>query len=268
MLCLYMNDVDHTGHSIRIGLALGGGAARGFAHIGVLKVLEEENIPVHMVAGTSVGSLVGSLYCAGFRWQEIASFTKDVNWGQLAKPIWPTNGLVSSEKLEQTLNSVLKSSTFADLKLPFSAVAVDISQGEVVVLEHGAVAPAVRASCSIPGIFTPTEIDGRMLVDGGVLNSVPADVVRAMGADVVIAVNLNSDRKKNGKPENVIDMLFYSFNLMVSKNTETTLRAADVVIEPDLRDLGYYSLKKHDVAIARGEEAARRLIERIRARIS
>ncbi|WP_455381398.1 patatin-like phospholipase family protein [Salinispira pacifica] len=251
----------------RVGLALGGGAARGFAHIGVLKVLEEEQIPIDFVAGTSIGSLVGALHCAGFSWQEIVSSTKNVNWGDLVKPIWPSLGLVQSDKLEQVIGKSINSATFDQLRVPFKAVAVDIVEGEVVILDSGPIAPAVRASCSIPGIFTPAEIEGRLLVDGGVLNSVPADVVRSMGADVVIAVNLNGDRKKHGKPENVLDVMFYSFNLMVARSTDRTMRYADVVIEPDLHDLSYYALKKRDVAIERGEEATRSRIAAIRERL-
>lgn len=177
-------------------------------------------------------------------------------------------GLVSSDKLESTLNRFVKNGTFEDLKLPFRAIAVDITRGETVELHTGPLATAVRASCSIPGVFTPTEIDGRLLVDGGVLNSVPADVVRAMGADLVIAVNLNSDRRKHERPENVIDLIFSSFNLMVAQTTEITLKAADIVIEPDLRDLGYYSMRNRDIAIARGEGAARKLVARIRESIA
>jgi len=258
---------NKIGERPRIGLALGGGAARGFAHIGVLKVLEEEQIPVDFVAGTSIGSLVGALHCAGFQWQEIVSETKNVNWGDLVKPIWPSLGLVQSDRLESVLSKSIDQASFEELKIPFKVVAVDIVEGEVVILDHGPIAPAVRASCSIPGIFTPAEIDGRLLVDGGVLNSVPADVVRSMGADVVIAVNLNGDRKKHGRPENVLDVMFYSFNLMVARATDRTMRYADIVIEPDLHDLSYYALKKKDVAIARGEEAARSQLTAIRKRL-
>ena len=263
-----MDNIATGTNGLRIGLALGGGAARGFAHIGVLKELEEEKVPVHFVAGTSAGSLVGALYCAGYHWKDIASITKDVNWGRLVKPTWPNLGLVSSNKLEATLNRFVKNGSFEDLKLPFRAIAVDIARGETVELDTGPLAVAVRASCSIPGIFTPTEVDGRLLVDGGVLNSVPADVVRSMGADIVIAVNLNSDRRRHGTPENVVDMIFSSFSLMVAKTTEMTLREADFVIEPDLHDFSYYAMRKREQAIARGEEAARRVIEQIKDRIA
>ncbi|HUX12362.1 MAG TPA: patatin-like phospholipase family protein [Spirochaetia bacterium] len=250
-----------------VGLALGGGAARGFAHIGVLKVLEEERIPIDFVAGTSIGSLIGALHCAGVRWQEIVSITNGISWGDLVKPAWPNLGLVRSDRLEAVIGKFINQSDFEDLAIPFKAVAVDIVEGQAVILGHGAIAPAVRASCSIPGIFSPVELDGRLLVDGGVLNSVPADVVKDMGADVVIAVNLNADRKKHGKPENVLDMMFYSFSLMIAGATDRTLRYADIVIEPDLHDMSYYALKKKDVAIARGESAARSRLAAIRERI-
>ncbi len=241
----------------KVGLALGGGAARGLSHIGVLKVLEEEGIEVHCVAGTSAGSLIGSLYCAGLSWRDIKSTAKDIDWGDLVAPTWPTLGLAKSDRLEKTLGKILRNKSFADLLIPFRAVATDITTAEEVVLSTGPVAPAVRASCSIPGIFEPTEWEGRLLVDGGLLNDVPTDVVKDMGATVVIGVNLNADRIIARKPENIMEIFYRSLNILIYNSTQKAQKAADVMVAPRLGDFAYQDLKRLDELVAKGEQAMR-----------
>ncbi len=174
----------------RVGLALGGGGMRGMAHVGVLHVLEREGIPIDCVAGTSVGSLVGAGYAAGLGAQELQELANRIRWRDIARLAWPRRGLVSFEKLERWLERTLGDLTFADLRVPYAAVAADMATGELVVLTEGRLAPAVRASCSVPGVVIPVKIEGRPLSDGGVLNNLPISVVRDLGADVVIAVGL------------------------------------------------------------------------------
>lgn len=248
----------------RVGLALGGGAARGLAHIGVLKVLQEQRIGIHCIAGTSAGSLIGSLFCAGFSWQAIEKVGRDTDWSDLVSPTWPSLGIVNPDKLEKTLNGLLQRKRFEDLPIPFRAVAVDITSGEEVVLGSGSVATAVRASCSIPGIFEPTELEGRLLVDGGLVNDVPTDVVKAMGADVVIGVDLNADRVINRRPENVIEVFFRSLNILIHNSAQRARRVADIMVVPRLGGFAYHDLKRLDELIAEGERAIRARIEEVK----
>lgn len=249
----------------RIGLALGGGAARGLAHIGVLKVLEEEQIDIHCVAGTSAGSLIGSLYCAGLSWRQIRQTAEGVDWGDLVSPTWPTLGIVNPAKLEKTLNGLLQRRRFEELGTPFRAVAVDITSGEEVVLSSGPVAVAVRASCSIPGIFAPTELGDRLLVDGGLVNDVPTDVVRSMGADVVIGVDLNADRVINRRPENLVEVFFRSLNILIHNSAQRARRVADIMIVPRLEGFAYHDLKRLDELIIEGQRAAREKIAKLKS---
>jgi len=248
----------------KIGLALGGGAARGLAHIGVLKVLEEERIVVRCVAGTSAGSLIGSLFCAGFGWQKIKETARNIDWGDLVSPTWPTLGIVNPAKLEKTLGRMLQARGFEDLSIPFRAVAVDITSGEEVVLQSGSVARAVRASCSIPGIFEPTELDGRLLVDGGLVNDVPTDVACDMGADHVIGVDLNADRVVPRRPENLIEIFYRSLNILIYNSAQRARRVADVMVVPRLEGFAYHDLSRLDELIAQGERAMRDQIETVK----
>lgn len=253
--------------SRRIGLALGGGAARGLAHIGVLKVLEEEDITVHYVAGTSAGSLIGSLFCSGLNWQKIKETAQHINWGDLVSPTWPTLGIVNSDKLEKTLNESLRKTSFEELPTPFRAVAVDIASGEEVVLRSGSVARAVRASCSIPGIFEPTELEGRLLVDGGLVNDVPTDVVKDMGADFVMGVDLNADRVVVSRPENLMEVFYRSLNILIYNSTQRARRVADVMVMPELGGFAYHDLSRLDELIAQGEQAMRSQIDKVKTLI-
>jgi NTE family protein len=253
--------------SRKIGLALGGGAARGFAHIGVLKVLEEQSVRVHCVAGTSAGSLIGSLFCAGLSWRELSELARDINWRDLVSPTWPTLGVVNPDKLEKTLNRVLQGRTFGELSIPFRAVAVDIETGEEVVLASGSVARAVRASCSIPGIFEPTEIAGRLLVDGGLLNNVPTDVLKEMGAEVLIGVDLNADRLTRHRPENLLEVFYRSLHILIHNGAQKARRVADIMVEPPLEGFAYHDLSRSDQLIERGERAMAAQMPKLRGRL-
>jgi NTE family protein len=248
----------------KIGLALGGGAARGLAHIGVLKVLQEEGIRIYCVAGTSAGSLIGSLFCAGLSWEKIKEMAQDIDWADLVSPTWPTLGIVNPDKLEKMLNKVVQKRRFEDLSIPFRAVAVDIASGEEVVLRSGSVAKAVRASCSIPGIFEPAEVEGRLLVDGGLVNDVPTDVVRDMGADRVIGVDLNADRVVSKRPENLLEVFFRSLNILMHNSARKARRVADVMVVPRLGGFAYHDLSRLDELITRGEQAMRDQIEKVK----
>jgi NTE family protein len=247
----------------KIGLALSGGAARGLAHLGVIKVLQEEGIKVSCVAGASVGSLMGALFAAGMRWDEMAEIARKIKWKDLAQLTLSRMGIARHAKLKAIIDDVIGRKRFEDLPLPFAAVAVDVTAGEEVILKDGSVAEAVRASSSIPGIFEPTVIGGRYLVDGGLLNNLPADVARRMGADVVVAVDLNAQSFAPTPPKNVLDILYRCF-LIVLRHSHESVREADVLIAPDLGGRSYYDLKPIDEMIALGEAAARAMLPRLR----
>jgi NTE family protein len=174
----------------RIGLALGGGVVRGMAHLGVLAVLEQEGIPINFIAGTSAGSIVGALFAAGLSIAKIKDFGMNVHWWNFARPVGPARGWVSFDPLERWLVRELGDLTFGDLKTPFAAVAVDLNTGEPVVLDQGRLAPAVRASCSVPGFVTPLELDDMLLGDGSLADTVPVDVLHSMGVDYTIGVDI------------------------------------------------------------------------------
>ncbi len=178
-----------------IGLALGSGSARGLAHIGVLRALEEAGIEANVIAGTSIGALVGAVYAAG-RIRELEAEFRRFDWktiGSMFDPVFPRSGLINGRKIEGFIKSHLPARTFDELPIPFRAVATDLGTGHEVILADGDLLSAVRASISVPGILTPVNHDGRILLDGGLVNPVPVSVARALGADIVIAVDLNHD---------------------------------------------------------------------------
>ena len=184
-------------HGKKVGLALGGGAARGLAHIGVLDVLQKEGIPIDMIAGTSAGAVVGAIYAWNQDTARIKKEALEVNWRKVAPlidPSLPKSGLIKGKKIKDLLASYIGGNIkFSDLKIPFACVATDIDTGEEVVIDQGSVPEALRASISIPGIFTVVKREGRYLVDGGLTNPVPVNVVKRMGADFIIAVNVIPD---------------------------------------------------------------------------
>ncbi|MBN1799379.1 MAG: patatin-like phospholipase family protein [Spirochaetales bacterium] len=251
----------------KIGLALGGGAARGLAHIGVLKALTEAGIHIDYVAGTSAGSIIGALYCAGYTWEEIKEIANNINWGKLIAPTVPIKGLVKTDKLEKLLEKLLKKKSFNDLAIPFRAVAVDISRGEEVVLHKGSAAKAVQASSSIPGIFEPTELDGRLLVDGGLMNNVPADTVRDMGAGIVIAVDLNHYYPKLAKPRNIIEIIYSSLFIIMNNKSNKTNKFTDYLVAPDLSRYSYTNFKNMNELIQKGEQAMIAYIPQIKKKL-
>jgi NTE family protein len=248
----------------RVGLALGGGVGRGLAHIGVLNVLERAGISIDCVSGTSAGSIMGAVYCAGLGLERIRQEAQRLRWHHIASPAWPSRGLVSFHKLERWLVGKLGDLTFADLKIPFAAVATDLQTFEPVVLCKGRLAPAVRASCSFPGFVTPTEIDGRLLGDGFVTDSVPVSAVRALGAEYVIGVDILAPAIR--KCWGALGYLVGGVEIMAQKAGQGVLQA-DCTISPDLAGVNYLSLDYHKL-VALGERAAEAKLPIIQAALS
>jgi len=255
-----MTTIDRL-RSSGVALALGGGAARGIAHIGVLKVLAEERIPVRGVAGTSVGSVVGAGLCTGRDWRWLLAEARKLRWGNLVQPTVPRMGMLATERLERFLERALGVVRIEDLPLPFAAVAVDISTGEEVVLRSGGLASAIRASCSVPGIFEPVAVGGRLLVDGGLLNDVPADVARTLVDAPVLAVKLNGGVREPARPRSIVDVLTSSFAIVALHGIQQGLAGADIVVAPDLGRASYRDLRRVDELFAAGERAARAALD-------
>ena len=248
----------------RIGLALGGGVARGLAHIGVLSVLERTGVTIDCVAGTSAGSIMGAAYCAGLGLERIREEAARLRWHHIASLVWPSRGLFSFDKLERWAVNKLGDITFADLKIPFAAVATDMRTGEPVVLCKGRVAPAVRASCSFPGLVTPIELEGRLLCDGFVSDILPVSAVRAMGADYVIGVDILAPAIRP-----YLGALGYGIVgiEIMAQRAGQGCEQADCLISPDLAGVSYLRLD-HKKLIALGERAAEEKLSIIQAALS
>ncbi|MFZ3122111.1 MAG: patatin-like phospholipase family protein [Thermodesulfovibrionales bacterium] len=240
---------------VKIAVVLGAGASKGFAHIGVLKVLESNKIPVHMIIGTSAGSFVGSLYAYGYNAFELQKLSFSIEKGDVADLTIPDNGFIKGEKLEAYINRILKNTPLEKLKIPFYAVATDIQSGKEVVFGSGNTGTAVRASCSIPGIFRPVNILGKLYVDGGVVSPVAVDAAKRLGADIVIAVDIAGDIDSS-QPEGTIETILQSINIMYSKLAAIQLSKADVVIKPKVGYIGNADFSKRHEAVLEGEKAA------------
>ncbi len=239
---------------LKVGLALGGGVARGLAHIGVLSVLEEARVPIDCIAGTSMGAIIGAAYCAGLGIDELRDVAARTGWWQVSRPLFSAGGFVTFIHLERWLEENIGEFDVRDLAIPFAAVASDLLSGERVVLSEGRLCTAVRASCSVPGFVPPVETDGRMLVDGGITDNIPADVTRLLGADYVIGVDvfMPALRPRLGP---------FSQGLAA---IETLVRHAgrganecDALIVPDVEGRSYFKFSDHKELIRLGEQAAR-----------
>lgn len=252
---------------VKIGLALSGGAARSLVHVGVLKVLSENKIPIHFIAGTSGGALIGAMYAAGLPIETILELATKVNWRHLARVTIPRTGLFSMEPLEVFLRQYLHHISFRDLKIPLSVVATNLLTGEEVDLNKGDVVRAVRASCSIPQVFKPVEIEGMMLVDGGVVNYLPADVVRKMGAEMVIAVNASARAEIRKEITNIPQVVIQVLNLVAQQNARLMERYADFVICPDVQELSPLALDRAEEFIGLGERVTRAVIPYLKKEI-
>jgi NTE family protein len=247
--------VEPSPKPAKIGLVLGAGSSKGFAHIGVLKILESNKIPIHMIVGTSVGSIVGSLYAYGYDAFQLQKLSFSIETGDIIDLTIPDNGFIKGEKLEEFINKTLKYTPIEKLKVPFYAVATDILNGQEIVFGRGNTGTAVRASCSIPGIFRPVKIGDRMYVDGGVVSPVAVDAAKRFGADIVIAVDISTG-VEYAFPGNTMETILQSLNIMYSKLASVQLSQADVVIRPKVGHIGSADFSKRHEAILEGEKAA------------
>ena len=254
----------------KIGLALSGGGARGFAHIGVLKALIENNIPIDMIAGTSAGSIIGGAFASGMSVDEIVSMATKVGWTNMIRPALSPRGVLSSAPMGKFLKHYFPVSKFEELRIPYAAVACDFEQGKELVLKGtGDVIFAIRASCAVPGVFVPlVDENGRMLVDGGVVTPTPTEVVRQMGADIVIAVDLLAcGATFRKKPRTAFGMTFQAAMTLIAAASRNQAHQADICIEPKVAHLRPDEISKCKEFIDLGESCTQGRIEEIIALI-
>lgn len=258
-------------NDIKIGLALSGGATRGLAHIGALEVLEENNIPVHMIAGTSMGSLVGGLYAAGRTPKFMRDLSESITLSEERKYIditIPRMGLIKGKKIEQLIHTLCGGRQIEDLSIPYKAVACCIEDNSIVAFEKGNLTSAIRCSIAIPGVFEPVVYQGKTYVDGGVLDRIPVNEVREMGADYVIAVDVNSRGGTNATPKSIFDVLFTVFEMMEWQAMERKADNADTDILANVRHINPASFRQAKECIDIGRTATLEVIEKIKQDLS
>nr|MBP7623647.1 patatin-like phospholipase family protein [Xanthomonadales bacterium] len=285
----------------RIGLVLGGGGARGAAHIGVLKVLEREHIPIHAIAGTSMGSIVGGFYAAGYTPEEIEAVIASIDWkdffsddparadlpmrrkdedyrdlldfklglrdGKLIAPRGVLQGQKFLNLLRRMLMPYWRLKSFDDLPIPFRAIGTDIGHGEQVVFKEGDLSLAIRASMSVPGAFAPIRVDGRLMVDGGIVNNVPVDIVKAMGVDRVIVVDVGEPLMDEDALSSPLSVTLQMITVLMKQRTDAALASMspeDVLIRPDLGDMGSAEFDRAISTIAIGEQAATAVVAQLK----
>ncbi len=273
---------------MEVGLALSGGAVRGMAHIGVLKYLEERGVSADFTAGTSAGSLMGAMYAAGFSAEQIERIALEIDWKDIVKSItgvrfprkgialeinwkdivksitgvrFPSKGLVNTEFLGGIMKEYLGQAKIERLEKPFIAVSVDITGSQVVHLDKGELTSALMASCAIPGIFTPVDRDGLILVDGGVLQNLPTRPLVDRGIKTVIAVDLNAHSDRSGPPQNIFDIIFRSISMMAREKDEQDGKLAAYWLKPDLSKIGPWEFDKTEELIELGYREAKNVLE-------
>lgn len=247
----------------KVALALGGGAAKGFAHVGVIKVLEANGIVPDLVVGTSAGSVVGALYAGGYGGYELQKIAFKLDEGSVGDLTLPDRGFVKGELLQDFINKSLANRPIERLNKPFAAVATDLGSGEMVVFQRGNAGMAVRASSSVPGVFQPVRINGREYVDGGLVSPVPVRVARSLGADIVIAVDISA-KPRHAKTDSLINVLLQTYAIMGHSMGKQELAAADVVIQPKIGGIGSADFEHKHLAILEGERAAQEALPLIR----
>jgi NTE family protein len=248
----------------KVGVALGGGFARGIAHIGVLRVLEQHNIPIDFIAGTSVGALIASTYASGTSLEEMQRQGSGTRFRDFGRWTVSRMGMASNERLEDFLHKFTPAHSFSEMRIPLCIVAADLITGESVHFTEGEIGPALRASCAYPGLFLPVQYRDRILVDGFLTEAVPAPAARKMGADIVISVHLEPGLLET-KPRNTIEVISRSFSIMQTVAIQPWRAATDVLIEPDVHHILWDEFVKTPQLVAAGEEATRAALPEIQA---
>jgi NTE family protein len=246
-----------------IGLALGGGFARGFAHLGVLQVLEQNQIPISHIAGTSVGSILGAAYASGAPLARIIATCRTLRFRDIARWRVSRLGLASNNRLGDLIERVFESRQFEELRIPLAVVATDLTTGEPVVFTQGHLVDAIRASCAFPGLFEPVEIGTRCLADGGLVAPVPTRAARELGATSVVGISVGMQDGHRGAPTNIFQVVSRAVSAAQKHQLEVWERHADIVLRPDVQSLAWDDFDRAEEAIEAGAVAARRALPRI-----
>jgi NTE family protein len=246
-----------------IGLALGGGFARGFAHLGILQVLEENQIPISHIAGTSVGSILGAAYASGAPLARIMETCRTLRFRDIARWRVSRLGLASNQRLGDLIGRVFESRQFEDLKIPLAVVATDLTSGEPVVFTQGNLVDAIRASCAFPGLFEPVQIGTRCLADGGLVAPVPTHAARSLGATSVVGISVGMQDGHRGAPSNIFQVVSRAVSAAQKHQLEIWERHADLVLRPDVQSIAWDEFDRADEAIQAGVVTARRALPRI-----
>jgi NTE family protein len=250
-----------------IGLALGGGAARGFAHIGVIKALESQGIFPNLVVGTSAGSVIAALYASGYRGTELQKIALSLDEAAITDWALPFSGrfggMIKGDALQAMVNRLIKNQTIENMPMPLGIVGTDLQTGNGVLFQRGDTGQAVRASCSIPGVFQPTIIQGREYVDGGLVSPVPVRYAKQMGADIVIAVNISTEPSTQDSSGS-LGILLHTTSIMGKSINTFELDLAQVVIQPELKGMRGTDFKSRNAAILAGEESAMKQMSQIK----
>lgn len=256
-----------TPHPMKIALALGGGAARGFSHIGVIKALEAQGIIPDIIVGTSAGSVVGTLYAAGYSGFELQQISMQMEEGQVSDWSLPNRGIIKGEALQDFINNAVKNQPLEKMKKVLAIVATNLSTGEMIVFRTGNAGMAVRASSSVPGIFQPVNINGQDYVDGGLVSPIPVRVARDLGADFVIAVDI-SDKPKNNKTQTSVEVMLQTINIMGQSISKNELAEADIVIRPITPGISSTDFKDKHLAVFQGEKAVAAILVELKDKIT
>lgn len=246
-----------------IGLALGGGFSRGFAHLGVLQVLEQNQIPISCIAGTSVGSILGAAYASGASLPRIIATCRTIRFRDIARWRVSRLGLASNHRLADLIERVFDSRRFEDLKIPVAVVATDLANGEPVIFKHGHLAEAIRASCAFPGLFEPVKIGTRCLADGGLVAQVPTLAARGLGASHVVGVSVGLEDGSRSAPANIFQVVARAVHAAQKHQLEIWESHADLVLRPDVQSFAWDDFDRADEAIEAGAAAARAALPRI-----
>lgn len=245
----------------KIGLALGGGAVLGAAHVGVLKAIEELDLEISYIAGTSIGAFVAAFYAFGKTPAEIEEIALELTWMDISGVSLFKSGLLSNEKLGELISKHIGDESIENAKIPLAMIATDISSGKKVVLKKGLVAKGVMASTCLPGIFIPVEMDDVTLVDGGIVENVPIDTIKEMGADFVIGIDLNA-KNKYEKPNNILDVIMNSFHFTLKAAAKYQTQNADLLITPDLSKFNMADTSQVKDLIEKGYKDSLKLLEK------
>ncbi|MEW5887864.1 MAG: patatin-like phospholipase family protein [Pseudomonadota bacterium] len=252
---------------VKIALALGGGAARGFAHVGVIKALEAQGIVPDIIVGTSAGSVVGALYAGGYNGFDLQKLALHLDEATVSDWTLPDRGVLKGEALQNYVNRALNNRPLEKLNRPLAVVATDLKSGEAVVFRTGNTGMAVRASSSVPGVFQPVAINGREYVDGGLVAPVPVKVARSLGADFVIAVDISA-RPQFGRTHNSLDVLLQTFAIMGQSISRFELLEADVVIRPNTPEIRATDFQEKHLAMLEGERAVAAVLPELRSKLA